>query len=106
MPDTLLYGLAGSEFARRRLGFDPDTKQSLLLNASMRRCLLNCSRQWGKSTVAAAKVLLRAESVPGCLVVVLSPSARQSAELLRKVSGFVRRMGYKVRGDGDNEISL
>ena len=40
------------------------------------------------------------------LTVVLSPTARQSAEFLRKASGFTRKLGIRSRGDGDNEISL
>jgi hypothetical protein len=40
------------------------------------------------------------------LIVVVSPSARQSGEFLRKTATFVRRLGLRVRGDGDNEMSL
>jgi len=94
------------DFARRRLGFDPDAKQSLMLGKRIRRGLLNCSRQWGKSTVAAAKAVHQAESMPQSLVVVLSPGARQSAELLRKAGVFVERLGIQPKGDGDNQMSL
>jgi hypothetical protein len=44
--------------------------------------------------------------VPESLTVVVSPSARQSAELVRKAEGFVRRLGVRPRGDGTNEISI
>jgi Terminase large subunit, T4likevirus-type, N-terminal len=94
------------EFAAARLGFVPDPKQELLLRGRKRRVLLNCSRQWGKSTITAAKAVHRAYTVPESLVVVLGPSARQSAEFLRKAAGFARRLGIRARGDGDNEISL
>ena len=67
------------EFVRSRLGFVPDRKQEVLLRGRVRRGLLNCSRQWGKSTVTAAKAVHRAYTVPDSLVVVLSPSARQTA---------------------------
>src|SRR5438552_122401 len=40
-------------FAREKLGFDPDEKQMAMLRGG-KRGILNCSRQWGKSTVAAA----------------------------------------------------
>jgi hypothetical protein len=93
-------------FVTTRLGFVPDAKQELLLRGRMRRGLLNCSRQWGKSTITAAKAVHRAYTRPDSLVVVLSPSARQSAEFLRKAAGFARRLGIRARGDGDNEISL
>jgi phage FluMu gp28-like protein len=44
--------------------------------------------------------------VPGSLVLVASPTKRQSAELVRKAAGFLRQLGIKPVGDGDNETSL
>ena len=94
-------------FVTTRLGFVPDPKQELLLRGRMHRVLLNCSRQWGKSTITAAKAVHRAYTVPESLVVVVvGPGARQSAEFLRKAAGFARRLGIRPRGDGDNEMSL
>ncbi len=98
--------LDAAEFARARLGFEPDPKQEALLRSRSSRVLLNCTRQWGKSTVTAIKAVHRAWFKQGCLVLVVSPSARQSAEFLRKAEAFVRRLGVKPRGDGDNELSI
>jgi hypothetical protein len=95
-----------AEFARVRLGFFPDEKQMEVLRSPAKRAILNCSRQWGKSTVTAAKAVHRAYSRAGALVLVASPSERQSAEFLRKASGLMRRLGVRPRGDGDNAISL
>ena len=95
-----------AEFARVRLGFLPDEKQMDVLRSPAKRAILNCSRQWGKSTVTAAKAVHRAYSRAGALVLVASPSERQSAEFLRKASGLMRRLGVRPRGDGDNAISL
>src|SRR5574342_347172 len=81
------------------LGFEPDAKQWALLRRDIRRLILNCTRQWGKSTVTAAKAVDRAFTRAGSLVLVLSPTARKSAEFLRKASGFVRRVGMNPRGD-------
>jgi Terminase large subunit, T4likevirus-type, N-terminal len=92
-------------FVREQLGFDPDEKQQLVLRGG-RRGIVNCTRQWGKSTVTAAKAVHRAYSVAGSLTLVVTPSARQSGEFLRKAEEFVRKLGIKVRGDGDNEISI
>ena len=50
--------------------------------------------------------MARAQEREGSLTLVVSPSARQSGEFLRKAAAFVRRMGIRPRGDGDNEISL
>ena len=94
------------EFARTRFGFHADEKQAEVLLSNARRGILNCCRQWGKSTVTVAKALHRAYVRPGCLVVVSSPSKRQSAEWMRKAKGMVGRMGIKARGDGDNAVSL
>jgi Terminase large subunit, T4likevirus-type, N-terminal len=94
------------EFVRARLGFEPDAKQMEVLRSTSMRGILNCSRQWGKSTVAAAKVVHRAFTRPESLVLVASPSRRQSAELVRKVAWMLRRLEIRRRSDGDNGNSL
>jgi phage FluMu gp28-like protein len=94
------------EFARERLSFQADPKQALVLESDAKRGILLCSRQWGKSTVSAVRVVHRAATVAGSLVVVASPSERQSAEWVRKAAGFVRRLGMRAKGDGDNAQSL
>ena len=94
------------EFARTRLGFEPDERQAAVMRSQTKRGILNCSRQWGKSTVAAAMAVHRAATRPGCEVMVGSPSGRQSGELLRKAEKMVRRMGMRVERDGTNEISI
>ncbi len=93
-------------FAQLRLGFEPDKKQMLVLRSKSNRVILNCCRQWGKSTVTAAKAVHRAYTRPGSLVLVASPSGRQSAEFLRKAKGFLRKLRIRPRGDGENAISL
>ena len=93
-------------FARERLGFEADEVQAKLLSDGMHRVILNCTRQWGKSTMMAIASLYRAWSQPGSLVVVLSPSQRQSNEFLLKVRGFASRIGENCRGDGVNRFSL
>jgi hypothetical protein len=93
------------EFAREKLGFEADATQEMVLRGG-RRGIVNCTRQWGKSTVTAAKAVHRAYMEPESLTLVLSPSGRQSGEFLRKAEEFVRRLGIRVRGDGANEISL
>src|SRR5437879_10110110 len=65
------------EFTRQRLGFDPNPLQELALRGG-RRGIVNCTPQWGKSTVAAAKAVHRAYCRPDSLILVLSPSARRA----------------------------
>ena len=56
--------------------------------------------------MAAAKAVHRAYSEPGSLTLLLTPSGRQSGEFMRKSKEFVRRLGIRVRGDGDNKASI
>src|ERR1700733_9557042 len=79
-------------------------RRSVLSDA--KRGILNCTRQWGKSTIAAAKAVHRAYTREKSLVLVASPTDRQSAELLRKAAEMVAFLGIRPRGDGDNETSL
>lgn len=90
----------------RRLGLEPDESQALVLRSEAKRGILNCSRQWGKSTVTAVKALYRVLARPGSLVLVASPSKRQSAEWMRKAKRMIARLGMAPRGDGDNAVSL
>jgi hypothetical protein len=58
--------------------------------------LLLCSRQSGKSQVSAALALKAALTEPGALVLLLSPTLRQSAELYLKVLDLYRKLGRPV----------
>jgi terminase large subunit-like protein len=104
-PDAAGWPRAAA-FARGELGFLADEKQAAVLDSTAKRGILNCSRQWGKSTLLAAKAVHRAWHEAGSLVLVASPSVRQSAEFLRKAAEFLRRLGVKRKGDGDNAASL
>ena len=94
------------EFARTRLGLNADERQSEVLRSTAKRGILNCTRQWGKTTVAAAKAVHRVFTNPGSLVVVASPGARQSGEWMRTAQGMLAALGIEKRGDGYNKISL
>lgn len=93
-------------FVRTRLGFEPDNQQTEVLRSEAKRGILNCSRQWGKSTVMAAKAVHRAFTRRGCTVLVASPGQRQSGEFIRKARDFLARLGLSPRGDGFNGNSL
>jgi Terminase large subunit, T4likevirus-type, N-terminal len=94
------------EFARKRLRFEPDERQIEVLRSDAKRGILNCTRQWGKSTIAAAKAVHRAYTREKSLVLVASPTDRQSAEFIRKAREMVGKLGIRPRGDGDNQTSL
>jgi hypothetical protein len=75
------------------LGRNPDQWQKDVLRSSARQLLLLCSRQAGKSTVAAALALGEVLGTKPALVLLLSPSQRQSAELFRKVMEVFQALG-------------
>ncbi len=79
-------------FATDALGIQPDAWQRDVLRSPSRRILLNCSRQSGKSTIAAVMALHRALFQPSSLVLIVSPSLRQSTEMYRKVIGLIRSL--------------
>lgn len=76
----------------REVGLAPDVWQAELLSEAPNRVLLNIARQCGKSSTAAILGLHMALFNPGSLILLVSPSLRQSAELFRKVSGYYRQL--------------
>src|SRR5437667_7266011 len=102
----ICYALDPVAFARERLNFQPDPKQALLLASRPKQVILNCSRQWGKSTLTAAQAVFTAWHEPESLILVMSPTERQSGELVRKAGTFLSRLSVRPRGDGGNKISL
>ena len=85
-------------FAAQRFGFDADPKQAVVLRSGASRLLLCCTRQWGKSTTAAALAAHRALTVGGALVLCVSPTLRQSGEFVAKVRAFLGQAGEKIEG--------
>jgi hypothetical protein len=81
---------------QRATGLTPDGWQAQLLRSSAPRVLLNCCRQSGKSTCTASLALHAALYQAPALVLLLSPSLRQSQELYRKVSAQYRALGRPV----------
>jgi hypothetical protein len=74
-------------------GLTPDPWQQELLFQPRRQVLLNCSRQSGKSSVAAALALHTALFRRGSLILLVSPSLRQSNELFRKALDGYQAIG-------------
>jgi hypothetical protein len=77
-----------------------------VLFSSSKRILLNCSRQAGKSTVASVLALHRAVYSPGSLVLLVSPSLRQSSELFRKIPELLAKLHARAQLREDNKLSL
>src|SRR5215218_10845241 len=103
--DDLRLALDRIAFAEK-LGIVPDGWQEDFLRSSAERVLLNCSRQSGKSTMAAIIALHRALYHPGSLVLCLAPALRQSQELFAKIANYYRDLGRPVRPVGERKLSL
>lgn len=68
-----------------RAGIVPDAWQADLLQSDAKQMILLCSRQSGKSTVSSILAIHEAIYQPNSLILLLSPSLRQSQELFRKL---------------------
>ncbi len=94
------------EFSASQLDFHPDPNQARLLASQSNQVILNCTRQWGKSTVAALRAVHLAVTKPDSLIVVTAPAERQSGEFLKKAKSFLYRCRIRPRSDGVNRLSL
>src|SRR5262245_44691913 len=72
----------------RLAGLPPDPWQPTLLRSAGDRQLVLTTRQAGKSQTVAALALNKALLIPRALVLLLSPSERQSGELAQKVFAY------------------
>jgi hypothetical protein len=89
-----------------RAGITPDSWQAELLRSHARQAILLCSRQSGKSTISAVLAAHTAVYQPGALVLLLSPSLRQSSELFRKVLDVYRVLGRPVPPLAETKLTL
>jgi hypothetical protein len=88
------------------MGIDLDPWQADILRSDARRVLINCARQSGKSTIVAIKAVHRALYSPSSLIVLISPSLRQSQELFRKCLDCYRAVDRPVPAEAENRLTL
>lgn len=81
LPDERL----GPDQFAESVGLIPDSWQADVLTTPRDRIILNCCRQSGKSSITGILALYTALYESPALVLLLSPSLRQSSELFRKV---------------------
>lgn len=86
------------------VGLDP--WQRNVLDSQKSYHILNCARQVGKSTVTAIKALHRSAYTPDSLVLLVSPSLRQSQEIFKKVAYYARQVADLPDKIEDNQLSL
>lgn len=95
--DSLLAGIppTATELFRRTVG-EPEPWQLDALESESSRLLLLCSRQVGKSQVTAAKAIHKALYTPESLILIVSPSGRQSDEFFLKATKIYNGMGRPI----------
>jgi hypothetical protein len=113
-PQTRINSLMANDLASaldpvvfaRRAGINPDPWQADVLRSDADRMLLNCARQTGKSSTTALLALHRAMFVPESLVLIVSPSLRQSAEFFRKLAAVFRRLGSPIPPKAESALRV
>jgi hypothetical protein len=93
-------------FAKLELNWMPQEWQADVLRSKSRQTILNCFRQSGKSTVAAILALHQALYFPDSLILLVSPSQRQSSEVFCKVLRFKDSLAFEVKLLEDNKQSI
>lgn len=83
-----------------------DPWQEEVVSSTSNRLLLNCSRQIGKSTTTAVLTIYTALYQPDSLILLLSPSERQSQELFRKCLEIYAATDRPVDAGTENKLSL
>jgi len=89
-----------------QLGMECDPWQRQVLRSNAPRVHINCARQTGKSTTVSIAALARAVYRPGSLVLIVSPTQRQSSELFRQVLVRYRQLGRPIESESENQLSL
>ncbi len=105
LANDLAAALDPAAFARMA-GFEPDAWQADVLRSRHSRMLLNCSRQSGKTTTTALLGLHTAVYEPESLVLILSPSLRQSVEFFRTLAGLYSAIGATVPATAETLMRL
>ncbi len=89
-----------------QVGLTPDSWQARVLRSSAQRVLLLCSRQSGKSTITSILAVHTAIYKPDALVLLLSPSLRQSGELFKKCLATYKDLGRPVSPESETALTL
>lgn len=101
----LSVALDPAELARVA-GLEPDPWQAEALRSDAKRILMNCCRQSGKSTITALMAVHTAHFEPESLVLLLSPSLRQSQELFKKALDAHRAIAAPATIEAESALRL
>jgi hypothetical protein len=102
---TDLWAINRPTFAEH-LGLKPEPWQEHLLVSEAHRKILNCSRQAGKTTFVGLLALHKAIFCPGSLILIFSPSLRQSQEFYRKVGDHWAGLDLGFPADSERKLGL
>src|SRR5207245_4642868 len=101
-----LVAMANPVALARATGMVPDGWQSAILRSEASRVLILASRQIGKSTVGSVLAVHRALYAPKSLVLLVSPSLKQSQELFRSCLTLYRALGRPVDASSESALTL
>ena len=90
----------------REMGLDPDDWQAEVMDSPERRILMCCCRQSGKSTTAAIVATHAAVYESRSLVLLISPTMRQSGEVFQKCMAVYTGIGKPVASETETALSL
>jgi hypothetical protein len=83
-----------------------DQWQDQAMTATKKRMIFLCSRQSGKSEVAADLAIYTADTIEKSLTLLVSPSLRQSSELFHRVKERLRMMVNPPIIERESQLSL
>ena len=104
--NDLRYSVSPARFMREVVGFVPDPWQEKVLESNAKQIILNCTRQGGKSTVTSGAATHQARYFDNSLILLISPSLRQSSELFKKIQTFYKAIPNKLSLIEDNKLSM
>jgi hypothetical protein len=84
-------------FCEKYLKFKPTPYQEKLLLDDSKRIYVCWSRQSGKSTTLAARMIHRCLKYPGTLRLIVAPGLRQSMIMMDKIQDFIYSMPKSIR---------
>jgi len=83
-----------------------DENQKNILDPTNKRVIINCHRQWGKSTISSLLCFWRALFYEKSLCLLVAPSLRQSSENFRKISDALESITPKPELIEDTKLTL
>ena len=104
--EDLACALDPVRWAERATGFTLDAWSRDALRSTQPRQCWNVTRQGSKSTTAALLAVWTALYRPGSLTILVSPSLRQSCELLRRCLDIYRAVSHEAPSDAETLTRL